>query len=179
MAFAPAGSVPVTVMGNLGQAFAGIRIGTQPYIWPNNPPANSTWFVVIDLTYLQVVANVVSTSTNQVPPALGPYIGNPGFLLITTSIGWTFDHVPQGALYSFLRSTGSGMALDRAEQIYAQLGTGYFSSLGYILAATLDPTDGSGFEEFAYMGAIPIMTFSLLPVTVAGKTIYTPIRTWH
>ncbi len=176
---APAGSVPVTVMGNLGQAFAGIRIGTQQMIWPNNPPLNSTWFVVVDLTYLQVVANVVSTSTSQVPPALGPYIANPAFMLIAVSIGWTFDHVPQGALYSFLRSTGSGAALERAEQIYAQLGTGYFSTVSYILAATLDPSDGSGIEEFGYMGAIPIMTFSLLPVTVGGKTIYTPIKTWR
>jgi hypothetical protein len=176
---APAGSIPVTVMGNLGQAFAGIRIGTQQMIWPNNAPLNSTWFVVVDLTYLQVVANVVSTSTTQVPPALGPYIANPGFMLIAVSLGWTFDHVPQGALYSFLRSTGSGAALERAEQIYAQLGTGYFSSLGYILAATLDSSDGSGIEEFGYMGPIPIMTFSLLPVTVGGKTTYTPIKTWR
>jgi hypothetical protein len=174
----PPGSVPVTVMGTLNYPQGGIRIGTQ-WVWANNPPANSTWFVVVDLTYLQVVANVVSTSKDQVPPALGPYIGNPGFLLIVTSMGWRFDQVPQGALYSFLQSTGSGGALARAEQIYAQLGTGYFSNVGYILAATLDPTDASGFEELSHMSIIPIMTFSLMPVTVGGKTRYTPIRTWR
>ena len=174
----PAGSVPVTVMGTLAYPQAGIRIGTQ-WVWPNNPPANSTWFVVVDLTYLQVVANVASTSNSQVPSALGPYIGNPGFLLIAVSMAWRFDQVPQGALYSFLQSTGSGAALARAEQIYAQLGTGYFGNVGYILAATLDPSDGSGIEELSHMSVIPIMTFSLMPVTVQGKTIYTPIRTWR
>lgn len=175
----PPGSVPVTVMGNLTSASVAIRIGTQWVRTTNAPPPGSTWFVVIDLTFLQVVANVVSTSKDQVPPALGPYIGNPGFLLIATSVAWRWDSVPQGALYSFLRSTGSGGGLERAEQLYAQLGTGYFSNMGYILAATLDPRDGSGFEEFSHFGVIPIMTFSLMPVTVADKTKYVPIRTWH
>ena len=100
-------------------------------------------------------------------------------MLIAVSLAWRFDQVPQGALYSFLRSTGSGQALERAEQIYAQLGTGYFSNVGYILAATLNPSDGSGIEELSHMGVIPIMTFSLMPVTIQGKTTYTPIRTWH
>lgn len=175
----PPGSVPVTVMGNLTSPSVGIRIGTQWVRTTSAPPPASTWFVVIDLTFLQVVANVVSTSKDQVPPELGPYIGNPGFLLIATSVAWRWDSVPQGALYAFLRSTGSGGGLDRAEQLYAQLGTGYFSNMGYILAATLDPRDGSGFEEFSHFGVIPIMTFSLMPVTVAGKTRYVPIRTWH
>ena len=174
----PPGSVPVTVMGTVSNGGAGIRIGKQ-WVWPGSPPLNSTWFVVVDLTFLQVVANVVSTSKDQVPPALGPYIGNPGFLLIAVSIAWRWDSVPQGALYSFLQSTGSGAALERAEQMYAQLGTGYFTAMGYILAATMDPADGSGFEEFSHMSVIPIMTFSLMPVTVQGKTKYTPIRTWR
>ena len=174
----PAGSVPVTVMGNLTSPTAAIRIGTQ-WVRPNNPPAGSTWYVVIDLTFLQVVVNELSNSRDQVPPALGPYVGNPGFLLVATSIAWRWDSVPQGALYSFFRSTGSGMALDRAEQLYTQLGTGYFGNMGYILAATLDPMDGSGFEEFSHHVVAPIMTFALMPVTVAGKTKYTPIRTWH
>ena len=95
----PPGSVPVTVMGNLTSVSAAIRIGTQ-WVRPTNPPPASTWFVVIDLTFLQVVANVVSTSKDQVPPALGPYVGNPGFLLIVDSIQWRWDSVPQGALYS-------------------------------------------------------------------------------
>jgi hypothetical protein len=166
-------------MGNLTSASTGIRIGTQWVRTTSAPPPGSTWFVVIDLTFLQVVANVVSTSKDRVPPELGPYVGNPGFLLIVTSVAWRWDSVPQGALYAFLKSTGSGGGLDRAEQLYAQLGTGYFSNMGYILAATLDPRDGSGFEEFSYIGVIPIMTFSLMPVTVAGKTKYVPIRTWH
>jgi hypothetical protein len=174
----PPGSVPVTVMGTMSNGGAGMRIGKQ-WVWPGSPPLNSTWFVVVDLTFLQVVANVVSTSKDQVPPALGPYIGNPGFLLIAVSIAWRWDSVPQGALYSFLQSTGSGAALERAEQMYAQLGTGYFTAMGYILAATMDPADGSGFEELSHMSVIPIMTFSLLPVTVQGKTRYTPIRTWR
>ena len=174
----PAGSVPVTVMGTMSSQGAAMKIGTQ-WVRPNNPPAGSTWFVVVDLSNLQVAANVVSTSKDQVPPALGPYVGNPGYMLIAASIIWRWDSVPQGALYSFLRSTGSGLALERAEQLYAQLGTGYFTNMGYILAATLNPSDGSGFEELSHMTIIPIMTFYLMPVTVSGQTRYVPIRTWH
>lgn len=60
--------------------------------------------------------------------------------------------------------------LSRAEQINEQVG------IGYILAATVNIADANGFEEFYFDGPT-IMTFVLMPVTVAGRTIYVPVRT--
>ncbi len=65
---------------------------------------------------------------------------------------------------------------NRAEQINEQLGTGSIGQTSYILAATLSPADDKGFEEFSFTD-LTIMTFSLMPVSVGGQTVYTPIQT--
>jgi len=52
---------------------------------------------------------------------------------------------------------------------------GYIRSASYILAATLNTTDAKGLEEFSFDG-LAIMTFALMPVIVAGQTIYVPVR---
>ena len=55
------------------------------------------------------------------------------------------------------------------------IGTGMVGFISYILAATLDPEDLPGFEEFSYTG-FTVMTFALMPVTVDGTTTYTPVQ---
>ena len=51
--------------------------------------------------------------------------------------------------------------------------------MSYILAATLNPADAKGFEEFNFHGLTTIMTFALMPVTVQGQTIYAPVDLVH
>lgn len=173
------GNVPMAIVGSLATDWANVVIGNN-FIDPNPNPApnNSYWFVVIDLTNLNVVANVTSTSNSDLPSQLNPYVGNPQYLLILTTVGLTFDNLPVGALYSFLQSAGSGPKLEEAEQMFAQLGTGYFSGVGYILVATMDPADTPGFEAMGVFNQ-PLLFFQMMPVDVGGSTIYTPIRTGH
>lgn len=69
---------------------------------------------------------------------------------------------------------GAGPMLARAEQVDEQVGL--IGCMSYILAATLNPADAKGFEEFNFDG-LTIMTFALMPVTVAGSTMYTLVYT--
>lgn len=171
------GNVPVTVEGSFGQyPYGRLVIAGKGYYGPNNAQANSYWFVVVDLTTLDVVVNEVSADGDQIPASVQQYDGNPQYLLILSSLALRTDNVPQGALYDFLRKAGAGPMLSRAEQINEQLGTGSIGQMSYILAATLSPADDKGLEEFSFTD-FTIMTFSLMPVTVGGKTVYTPIRT--
>ncbi len=174
------GNVPVAVLGSLATDWANVVIGysANNFIWPtpNPAPVNSYWYVVIDLTNLNVVANVTSTSNSDVPSQVSAYAGNPQYLLILTTIGLRFDNLPVGALYSFLQSTGSGEHLEEAQQMAAQLGTGYYGDVGYILAATMNSADAPGFELLQIYNQ-PLLLFQLMPVNVDGSTIYAPIRT--
>lgn len=172
---APPGSVPVTVYGSYNSNNAFIAVGGQAYT-PNPPVDNYYWYLVLDLTSLRAVVSLVSNNATQVPADIQPYVGNAQYLLIFVTLALKSNHLPQGALYNFLHSAGAGDQLNRAEQIGSQINTGWLSKLSYILAATMNPADGSGFEEFSY-DTYPIMTFQLMPVVVGGKTIYTPIRT--
>ena len=168
-------NVPVTVLGTYGYYGAGAVIGNQWYN-PGTSAVNGCWFLVLNLTNLQVAANVFSKSNNQVPPQVQQYAGNPQYLLILVFVALRNDNLPTGALYSFLQSTGSGPKLARAEQIGAQLGTGYIGGSSYILAATMTTGDNPGFEELSST-SITIMTFQLMPVNVGGLIIYVPVST--
>ncbi len=171
------GNVPVTVEGSFGQyPYARLVIGGQGYYGPSNAQANSYWFAVVDLSSLDVVVNEVSADGDQIPQNILPYDGNPKYLLILSTLALRTDNVPQGPLYDFLRKAGAGPMLSRAEQINEQLGTGSIGNMSYILAATLNSADDKGFEEFSFTD-LTIMTFTLMPVSVGGQTVYTPIQT--
>lgn len=167
--------VPVTVQGSWNYPGVTAVIGSN-YFGPPQQFNNGYWFLVVDLTSLKVVADISSTDTTTVPSGLSPYINNSQYLLIFVTQSLTTDHVPQGALYQFLQSVGASYQLARIEQINEQLGTGTFGAVGYILASTMAQDDGIGFEEASF-NYIPILTFELMPVTVNGQTIYTPIKT--
>lgn len=172
-------NVPVTVTGSYGQNPYGlVAIGKQHYYQGpgTQAPANSYWVLVVDLTSLNVVVNEVYTGTDGVPPGVQPYVDNAQYLLVVTTLALRTDHVPQGDFYGLLRKAGAGPMLSRAEQINEQIGTGYIGWTSYILAATLNPADDKGFEELSF-AHFTVMTFELMPVTIDGKTVYTPIRT--
>lgn len=169
------GHVPVTVQGTMEYPGGMVVIGEQ-YFDPSSNAQNSYWFLVVDLTSLKVVTSTVSAANDQVPPDVQQFAGNPQYLLILTTLVLRTDNLPQGALYQFLQSIGSGPMLARAEQINEQLGTGTIGAMSYILAATMDTGDGKGFEEFSFTD-LTILTFELMPVTINGQTIYTPIQT--
>ena len=170
-------NVLATVQGTWGggNSSIGLVIGNQWYNPPSHPPDNSYWVVVLNLSNLQPVVNEVYTGNNQIPPGVQTYVGTPGYLLILTTYNLVTSSLPQGNFYAFLKGTGSGRLLDRAEQINEQLGTGTVGWMSYILVATLDQQDASGFEEFSFNN-LTVLTFQLMPVQVNGQTVYAPIQ---
>jgi hypothetical protein len=167
-------NVPLSVLCGIQPTWVSqIAIGSNKILPPK--PTPGYWFVVVDLTNLAVSASVVSTDGTTVPPDVQPYLGQANKLLIFMTMVTSFNQVPQGALFAALKSVGAGVLLDRAEQINTTLGTGHFSYFGYILVATTDTGDSPGFEEFSFSDSNAVLTIQLMPITVDGNTIYTPI----
>jgi hypothetical protein len=171
--------VPATALSRYTQTWAPtqLAIGTQVYVPTGNPnpDMNYFWYVVVDLTNLNVVVNEVLEDETSVPPDVQKYAGNAQyFLFVITNVANGYN-IPQGNLYTFLKAIGSGPLLDRGEQIIEQLGTGMITSYSYILAASMAEGDTPGFEMFSTSDYV-ILTMQFLPVTVDGKTIYAPVQ---
>lgn len=166
-------NVPLTVLGSLNYPDAAVGIGGN-YIQPTGPAAQAYWYLVVDLSSLDVLVNEVSNDYNSVPADVQKYIGLPATMLVFVTVQLTMDRLPQGTLFSALKEAGAGRQLDRIEQFNEQMGTGTLASVAYILVTTLADDDLPGFEESS-TSTIPFLTLQLLPVTVDGKTTYTPI----
>ena len=151
-------------------------IGEQSYSPSGQQPnASFMWLVVVDLTNLNVVANDVSTDGTTVPSDISQYAGNPQYFLYAVSNAAWGNVMPQGDLYALLQKIGGGSGLAFLEQVYNQLGTGYFGAFSYILAASMDTSDAPGFEAVSYT-ALQLLTMGFLPITVDGNTIYAPVQ---
>lgn len=166
------GNVPLTIVGTYQTYDPVVQIGTNFNI-PFAQQGSLYWFVVVDRTNLNVVVNTVSASEDQVPSDVQQYAGNPQYLLIFVSLNLSVYQVPQGALYTFLQQMGSAGLLSQAEQV-SGLSSSSIGPMSYILAATMDANAGIGFEDSSY-STTALMTLQLMPVTVGGQTLYTPI----
>ncbi len=139
---------------------------------PPSRPENNYWFVVVDLSNLSVVANELSASNDSVPAPVLKFAGNPDYMLVMMTVAVYAGSIPQGSLTEFLQEAGAGTQLRRLEQAISQLGTGVLGPVSYILASTLDTSDG--FEEMSLDGQ-SVLTLELVPVDVGGQTRYTPV----
>jgi hypothetical protein len=167
-----ASNVPLTIQtaGSLnlnGQIVIGQNQLTLDYM-----TSNCYWYVVIDRTNLNVVANFNTKDNSNVPSQLAPYQGNSQYIMILSTQGLGTMFLPQGALYNFLVSEGAGSQLNRAEQIFEALNCGYWGYLNYCFVTVLGQ-DTIGFENLDYSSAL-VSTFSLVPVTVGSGVLYTP-----
>jgi hypothetical protein len=173
-----ANNVPLSVQGTLTYPDAVVAISTygQPFygLWQQPAGQNGYWFMVIDLTSLKQLVSVFSADQNNVPSQVAPYIGQINKLLIFTSVTMGGYQIPQAKLFSTLKAVGAGPLLDRCEQVATQLGTGTFSTLSYILVATMDESGLTGFEQFSLYGPA-VETLSLMPTVIDGQTVYTPV----
>jgi hypothetical protein len=140
------------------------------------PPQGGYWFVVVDRSSLAVVYNQVQTANNKAPD-LGKF-NTSDYILIAVSLGVGLNVAPQGDLFKFLDVNGGGRHLRRVEQVGGQLNCGSLGKFGYALVGVLGNSNVPGFEgsQISTPNAGPILTLRLLPVTVAGKTMYTPIE---
>lgn len=169
--------VPLSVMCTMPSSNASgyLAVGDKNYAQQLSNYAQGYWFVVMDASNLDVVYNAVQSS-NSVVPNFG--VSGPGFLLVVTSIGTTFDNQPQGALFSYLMANGAGADLLAINQLAQQIGCGSLAGFCYTLVTTLN--DGNpGFEAYDTMvqpGSAAIQTLSLLAVSQPGGGVaYTPI----
>jgi hypothetical protein len=171
--------VPATALSRYYQSFppTALAIGGQNYLPPGNPNPDTPyfWFVVVDLTNLNVVVSETSQDETSVPPDVQKYAGNTQYFLYLITNSVNGYNIPQGNLYTFLKAVGSGPQLDRGEQMIEQLGTGTITNYSYILAATMDENDVPGFEAFSNTN-YTVLTMQFMPVTVDGQTVYAPIQ---
>ena len=169
--------IPVTVQGSYEYLPVVAMIGDQYYSPQNLPPdqpVNGVWYLIVDLTNLSnIVVNEFTTDTTNVPSNVQQYAGNPQYMLIFATVQLTTGSVPTGGVVSLLQNSGAGVQLARMEQMVEQLGSGSFVYVSYVLAGQMGTS--TGFEEYSFLD-FTILTFQLLPVTVDGKTTYTPIQ---
>ena len=154
-----------------------LKVATNQPVWwnlNNNPDAPFWWLVVIDLWNLQTVANALGDGVN-VPAAVQQYNNNPRYFLYCLSNCQTGAQIPYGNFYTFLQQVGGGPGLAQLEQVYRQFSSGVIKNYSYILAATMDTTDFSGFEAFS-THHYTTLAMQFMPVTVNGQTTYAPIN---
>lgn len=142
---------------------------------PSDAEPNSYWFVVVQSSDLEVVANVSSTSNDTVPPDVEKFASSDDHILLVATWALQMNNVPTGDLYTFLKNTGAGAEMDRLDQIYEQLGTGDFVSVSYALAATLSDQDSPGIEAAALFNGL-VLTARFMPIEVNGVVTYTPVQ---
>ena len=166
--------VPLTVKASYQNNDLQIVINSKAVKYPGSSTAFGLWYVVVNNQSLDVLASVVSNDADSVPSEIAKYENNTDAFLVVSSVGMMATMLPAGNLYTFLRNTGSGTALDHLEQLFEQLGTGSLGWASYALIATLDQSDAPGIEGSA-MNESTILTATLMPVEIDGKTVYTPV----
>ena len=174
-------NVPVTAVScfaSNGNPISALKIGDHSVrndiISNNNPEGSWWWLVVVDLTNLDVVANVLGDG-RTVPPTVQPYLNNPKYFLFSIGNCLQGHQIPADAFYTFLQQVGSGRELARLEQAYRQFKSGIFQNYSYMLAATMDTTDYPGFETLSFTNST-VLAMQFMPVKVNGQTTYTPIN---
>lgn len=168
-------SIPLSVIASPNNQYYWGQIGIGKNVITQSGHGGY-WFVVIDRGSLSVVYNQVQASPTQAPN-LGSYNSN-DYILAVASLGVGLNNPPQGDLFNFLDVNGGGHELRRVEQIATQFNCGSLGTFGYALVGVLGNTNQPGFEGslIGQGGVGPILTVQLLPVTISGKTVYTPVQ---
>ncbi len=166
--------VPLTIQTPLNKGYSAyIVIGNQElYIAPDK--SNLYWMVILNNSDLKVEANFTFSDNSKVPPELSPYLNNPDYIMILSTVRLHSDNLPQSAFHAFLVSEGAGRQLNRAEQIFEAFNCGTWGVMSYALVAVLG-ADSTGYEFFNLMDPVLISTLQFEAITINGKTTYTPV----
>lgn len=168
-----ASNVPLTIQCCIYNNLDGVvSIGTNNLYQSYQAPTNYYWAVIVDRTDLSVVQNFTFTDNSDVPAAFNPYINNPQYMLILTTMQLLSINLPTGNLYSFLTGIGAGVSLRRLEQIYGALNCGTWGNMGYTLVTVFDTTSGFDFSDYQQSGMVSTLT--LAPIQVGTSVLYTP-----
>ncbi len=171
-----ADSVPLSVIATPNNQYYWAQMGIGKNILTQRGQGGF-WFVVIDRSNLSVVYNQVQTSPTQVPDLGG--FNSSDYILALATLGVGLNNPPQGDLFNFLDINGGGRELRRVEQIATQFNCGSLGTYAYALVGVLGDGNIPGFEASLVAGGAgvgPIITVQLMPMTIAGKTTYTPVQ---
>jgi hypothetical protein len=170
-------TVPLSIVSSTNnQQYFWAQMGIGSNILTQEPKTWGYWIVVIDRITLSVVYNQIQTSANTAPK-LGNYNSN-DYILALATLGVGLNNQPQGDFFQFLDLNGGGQELRRVEQIATQFNCGSLGTFGYALVGVLGNQNIPGFErsQIGLTGVGPILTVQLLPTTIGGKTVYTPVQ---
>lgn len=168
-------NIPVTLQ--IKSQYSEIYIGSGKIPIPSKQPYQEFWYYGVDLHNPTgpAVFNVLSKSNTEVPNEVLAHENAENVLLCFMFASVQVSHLPQGSMYTFLRETGAGPALARTEQIAEQSGSSVIAFPAYGLAATMSTSDEPGFETVDYFNP-GILPFQLMPISIDGKTVYTPVQ---
>lgn len=169
-------TVPLTVVSNPNNTYFWAQMAIGKNVLTQTPSQAGYWFVVLDRTSLAVVYNQVQSAPNTAPN-LGSY-NTSDYILIVATLGIGLNKQPQGDLFNFLDVNGGGRELRRVEQVAVQLNCGSLGTFAYALVGVLGNLNTPGFEASAIAVNMvgPILTVQLMPTTIGGKTVYTPVQ---
>lgn len=171
-------TVPLTVISNANNNFYFAQMAIGQNVLTQSLPKGGGyyWFVVINRSTLAVEYNAVQTQ-NDIVPAIGN-LNTTDHLLAVATLGLGLNIPPQGALFQFLDLNGGGSQLRRVEQVAQQFNCGTWGTFAYALVGILGNQNTPGFEDCAFGNGAngPFLTVQLLPSTVGGKTVYTPVQ---
>lgn len=173
-------TVPLTIYGSHSQSFRAGKLAIGKNVIEQSPTQGGYWIVVIDRSSLAVVYNKMHSSPNTAPD-LGN-LNNTDHILVVASLSVGLNHQPQGEFFKFLDLNGAGRQLRHIEQIATQFNCGSLGTFGYALVGLLGNLNQPGFELSAIgslegvAAAGPFLTVQLMPITIGGKTVYTPVQ---
>ncbi|HYY55790.1 MAG TPA: hypothetical protein VE842_00590 [Pyrinomonadaceae bacterium] len=165
-----------TIQGSIANSFTPMIVvgqgASKVTFSPKQSQNDSYWFAILDRTDpKKLVKDFVVPGQNNttVPAGLEAYMSNPQYLYALVTQALSTLHVPQGALYDFLKKYGAGREMQRLEQVYTSLNCGTFGHVSYILTGQGDPRNNPNFPppptyEIGSIDDIPVLTMSLMPL---------------
>ncbi len=175
-----AATVPLSIYGSHSQSFRDGRLAIGSQLTEQRPQQRGYWIVVLDRTSLAIVYNKMHSSANTAPD-IGN-LNNTDHILIVASLSVGLSDQPQGDFFRFLDLNGAGRQLRHIEQIATQFNCGTLGTFGYVLVGVLGNLNIPGFElsvigsRDGVAGYGPFLTVQLLPTTVNGRIVYTPVQ---
>jgi hypothetical protein len=170
-------SIPLSVIANTANGgIAFIGVGSQTYSQGGQGQPHGLWFLILDNATLKPVYNALWSQTDTVPPIQQWNDANHVMIVASNAVG--LNSQPVGALFAFLDANGGGAKLSGVAQVGAQFNCGYLGTYGYALVSTLGNQNLPGFEASAFTSSVPaapVLTLALMPVTINGRTTYTPV----
>ena len=166
--------VPLTIQTPLHDGYSAYIVIGSEELYEGPTKSNLYWIVVVNNNNLKVEANFTFSNNAEVPSELSPYLNDPTYTMILSTVRLNSNNLPQGAFHAFLVSEGAGRELARMEQIFEAFNCGTWGVMSYNFVAVLG-SNPVGYEFFNLMDPVLISTLQFEAVEVENKTTYAPV----